>query len=260
MFISKGDRKKTSDEEAKEYLDKGYQRLCGSLLWAARNVYCECAVGISFLCRVMSKPSKKAWEAALHMLQWMWQEKERGIIYRSDRGSAPIAFSDASNQADPEDGLVQAGFNIMMAGGPVVYGSRKLKHCSPTGAASHVEYMALNMCSQSVVWLRQMLEELECDDLIEEATTIYGDNKAANQLCKEDFISTGNMYIFLSYHSIKELEQSHMIDVQDKRTKWNIADVFTKPVDQAVARRLFGRCCGYVDFRGDGDEDDNKAT
>ena len=81
----------------------------------------------------------------------------------------------------------------MMAGGPVVYGSRKLKHCSPTGAASHVEYMALNMCSQSVVWLGQLLEELECDDLIEEATTVYGDNKAANQLCKEDFISTGNM-------------------------------------------------------------------
>ena len=98
-----------------------------------------------------------------------------------------------------------------------------------------MEYMALNMCSQSVVWLRQLLEELECDDLIEEATTVYGDNKAcaANQLCKEDFISTGNMYIFLSYHSIKELEQSHIIDVQDKRTKWSIAhaDVFTKPVD-----------------------------
>ena len=89
-------------------------------------------VSASYAESYISKPSKNAWEVALHMLQWMWQEKERGIIFRSDRGSAPVAFSDASNQADPEDGLVQAGFNIMMAGGPVVYGSRKLKHCSPT--------------------------------------------------------------------------------------------------------------------------------
>ena len=59
---------------------------------------------------------------------------------------------------------------------------------------------------------------------------------------------------------MKELQQSHVIDVKYKRTTWNLADCYTKLVDQAVARRLFRRCCGYVDFRGDGEEYDKKVT
>ena len=66
VFISR-DKSKIPKEEARKFLDKGYQRLCGCLLWAARNVYPECQVGIRFLCRLMSHPSEKAWKAALHM-------------------------------------------------------------------------------------------------------------------------------------------------------------------------------------------------
>ena len=49
-FISK-DKSSITKEEADLYMDKGYQRLCGCLLWAARNVFPECQVGCSFLCR-----------------------------------------------------------------------------------------------------------------------------------------------------------------------------------------------------------------
>ena len=72
IFISR-DKSKIPKDEAKVYLDKGYQRLCGCmcgcLLWAARNVFPECQVGISFLCRLMtlSHPSEVAWKAALHI-------------------------------------------------------------------------------------------------------------------------------------------------------------------------------------------------
>ena len=247
-FISKGERHSTSDEEAKKYLDMGYQRLCGCLLWAARNVFCECMTGISFLCRLMSKPNKKAWLAALHMVQWLHQQKERGIVFSSKGNSIPIAFSDASNDSDSEDGKCQAGHCIMLAGAPIVWVSSKLKHASPTGSAAHCEYMALSQCNQSVVWLRQLLQELECDDLIEKATVVFGDNNVANNLCKDHFTSTGNQYIYLPYHWQHELSELGIIDVQYKKSKWNLADVFTKPVDSMTSKRLIGRLCGYVDF------------
>ena len=52
-------------EESEKFQGLGYQKACGMILWAARNVYVECSQGISQLCRVMSSPSKKAFEAAI---------------------------------------------------------------------------------------------------------------------------------------------------------------------------------------------------
>ena len=165
--------------------------------------------------------------------------------------NVPIGFSDASNQSDPHDGLCQAGFCIMFKGGPVVYQSKKLKHCSPSGAASHVEYMALGDCGKAVIWLRQLLAEVHMDDLIMEPTIIFGDNDTANKLVKEDFISTGNQYIYLPYHFIKEIDALGICDVQAKRTAFNLADIFTKPVDVGVVNRLFAKLLGYDDFRNE---------
>ena len=250
VFISR-DKSKIPKEEAKIYLDKGYQRLCGCLLWAARNVFPECQVGISFLCRLMSHPSKVAWKAALHMLTWLYEQKDRGLCFRTDGNDCPIGYSDASNKDDPFDGLCQAGYCIMYKGAPIIYQSKKLKHCSPSGAASHVEYMALGECAKAVVWLRQILAEIHMDDILYEPTVIFGDNEAANSLTKEDFVSTGNQYIYMAYHWIKELTQFGYVDVQSKRTKLNLSDVFTKPVDSGVAGRLFTKLLGYDDFRNE---------
>ena len=47
---------------------------------------------------------------------------------------------------------------------------------------------------------------------------------------------------------MNELSEMEIIDVQYKRSKWNLADLFTKPVDAVTARRLIGRLTGYSDF------------
>ena len=108
--------------------------------------------------------------------------------------------------------------------------------------------MAMSHCNQSVYWLRSLLEELECDEIIEKATLVYGDNEVANNWCKEHFITTGNQYIYNTYHWQTELTQLGIIVVEYKRSKWNLADCFTKPLDAPSIRRLTGRLCGYVDF------------
>ena len=85
--------------------------------------------------------------------------------------------------------------------------------------------------------------------MIDEPTTIFGDNDAANNLVKEDMVSAGNKYFFLSYHWVKGLYEQGDIDVKPKRTNLNIADLFTKPVGSTVVRNLVGKLLGYRDFR-----------
>ena len=162
----------------------------------------------------------------------------------------PVVFSDASNDIDLHDGLAQAGYTVMMCSGPVIFNSRKLKHKAPNGAASHVEYMALCNANQAVVWLRQLLYELDFHELLDHATLVYGDNKQANTLCKEDVVTAGNMYIYLSYHWNKEVEENGFADVRNVRTALNIADLFTKPVPGHKIKDLMNKLIGYefIDF------------
>ena len=235
----------TTDEEAKEFLEKGYMRAVGMLLWATRQVFAECAVGVSMLCRVMSCPNSEAWSCAMHMIRWMRSQRLRGLMFNSSALKEPVAFSDSSNDSDPETGHSQYGYCIMMSGGPIIYQRKKLKHVSPNGSASHCEYMALCHCNQSVVWLRQLLQELGCDELVEKPTKVYGDNRQANNLCKEDIITLGNQYIYLPYHYNKEVTENGWVVVHDVRTALNIADLFTKSVPRDKIQALAGQLCGY---------------
>ena len=250
-FISK-DKSKITDEESKLYMDQGWQRLVGCLLWCARNVFVECDLGVSFMCRLMSRPSEQAWDAAIHMVKYLRDNKDKGLMFRSDQNDVPIAFSDASNVDDPIDGLVQAGHCVMLAGGPVIYSSQKLKHVAPTGATSHVEYMAINACNRDVIWIRQLLFELRLYEMVDDPTILYGDNECANKLCKEDIITPGNKYIYLSYHFNKEVQENGNVDVRSKRTQFQLADAFTKPINVAVTKSIVGKVKGYVNWKDDG--------
>ena len=241
VFLSKDD-KSVTDDESKRVLARGYQKAIGCLLWIARNVFPMCLVGVSMLCRVMSRPSELAWGAAMHMIAWLRENKQLGLRYTHKGNKSPICFVDASNKPDPSDGKAQYGFCTMMQGGPVVFVSKKLNHVGLN--AFHNEYMAMCEAAKSVVWLRQLLAELGEHDLISQPTVTYGDNNAALSLSVEDFVSTGNQYVYLPYHFNKEVSRMGYVTFHAKMSKLNIADIFTKPVTRGVLSILLPYVCG----------------
>ena len=70
------------DGEIERNINRGYQRLVGPLLWCVRHVPPACAYGCSQLCKLMASPTDLAWHAALHMLHYIVQNSERGIIFQ----------------------------------------------------------------------------------------------------------------------------------------------------------------------------------
>ena len=48
---------------------------------------------------------------------------------------------------------------------------------------------------------------------------LYGDNIQANKLCREQFVTTGNQYIYLPYHFAREAQQLGIIDVKWVKTQ-----------------------------------------
>jgi hypothetical protein len=242
----------TDESEVKAVLNRGYMRLVGMLLWASRNVFPECAYGTSILCSVMSCPSEKAWRAGMHMLVWLKQERLRGIKFtHGTPNDDPIALADSSymhgvkrqGKLQRHDFKDQYGWVIMWQGGPVAWASKKHHHVGKS--TCQVEYMALYHCSNNIIAFRQLLYELEYYDILSRPTSLFGDNTQANRLVQEDLISSGNQYIYLTYHALKESYRMKMLEVYMKKSKMNLSDLFTKNVDAGTTRNLLDPLCGY---------------
>jgi hypothetical protein len=103
-----------------------YQSLAGSLTYIARTTRPDIAVPTSLLATRMENPSVKNFEAALRVLQYLWQTR-----YTSHTLSAPtkniqqevVIFADASYGG--EDSHSQTGVIITLWGQPIGWHSRR---------------------------------------------------------------------------------------------------------------------------------------
>ena len=232
-----------SEQEIQKYMNKGYQRANGLVMWAARHSFKELKFGASLCSSMLSKPNQEAFEALMHMIKWLELNCNRGIRFSRDGNKSPIGFCDASNKPMLSNGLRQGGFGIMMSNGPVAAIGIKLGHVGLS--SKHNEYMALCLCIRKIIWLRQLLNEIEMGHLIKSPTVVYGDNVQANKLCKEHFISPGNQYIAQQYHFNKEKVQSkdEKLHVQQEEHANEAAETLeVGPVDsEPVMDRVLAR-------------------
>ena len=237
---------KTDDtrETTRKILDRGFQRLFGMLLWAARGVFPEAVVATSMTGRLMADPTEEAWDALCWLLTYMYQRKSRGIRFSSRGNCHMICYVDASNKPDPTDGKAQFGYVIMIQGGPMVSVSKKANHVGQS--ASHNEYMAITHAAKHVAWARDLLSELGLEEMCPKPTTVWGDNKAANLLSHEDIITCGNQFIQLPYHYTKQEVEAGNIQVLDIVSEDNVADLTTKAYTRQVADKLIPQMTGYV--------------
>ena len=188
--------------------------------------------GVSQLCKLMSCPSNAAFDAAMHMVPYMEQHKNKGILFSANGNIDPVVMVDASNKPDPHSGLAQAGYTSHWANGPTACKSSLLKH---EGLSSeHNGYMGLTAALRFAVWMRQLLSEIGVNKLVQKPFNVYGDNIAANNLCKNHFVSTGNQHIFMPYHwNRRAVREGHAI-VKWVQTNMNISDIMTKPLGGAT--------------------------
>ena len=212
------------DGEVERNINRGYQRLVGSQLWCVRHVAPAASYGMAQLCKLMACPTDEAWHAAIHLLKYLDQTKDRGVKF-TETDDEPCAFVDASNRDDPEDGKTQYGYSVHW-GGPLIVKSSKLNHVGIN--STYNEYMALHHAIKQIVWVRQLLAEIGLGEYIREPTRVYADNKQANNLCSEDLVTAGNMYFRTGYHYCKEAVRDQFVSVHYCHTSLNIIDTGTK--------------------------------
>ena len=112
-------------------------------------------------------------------------------------------------------------------------------------ATAHAEYMAMSECYSKLLLMRNILREVGQGNVVSNPTILFGDNKAANRLTEEMFVSTGMQYIYMPYHQIKEGSMLGEVKVLRKKSQANLADLFTKNVGSDVIKNLLNQMTGY---------------
>ena len=74
---------------------------------------------------------------------------------------------------------------------------------------------------------------------------ILADNVQANNLCKEDLVTKGNMYINVCYHYNKEQVKAGEVDIFYIKTDANTADPMTKALGRTKESGFQPAVCGY---------------
>jgi hypothetical protein len=224
-------------------IKRGYMSMTGSILWAARQCLPEMSYGASQLCRLMSTPTDKAYEHALHMLSYMFTQKDKGLRYSTKGNSQLMGCYDSSFKPDPKDSKCQWGYVFYFKGAPIAWASKKHDHVALS--SSHAEYMALAHTARTAVWLRNLFHEMNLDEFIQGPTILLGDNINAGILCTEAKVSTQNRHILLAYHYAKEAYETGEIEPRRVDTKSNPSDVLTKANPKPDIDRLVPCLTGW---------------
>eukprot|EP01047_Picozoa_sp_COSAG01_P009248 COSAG01_NODE_377_length_17892_cov_207.715000_2_plen_264_part_00 len=134
-----------SDQEAQEVQDLGYRKIVGEALWIQRNTGLMNMYATSMMSKCLCKPSKIAYNAALHAMHYMYANRHTGITYRSDGNLEPICFYDSGYNQKHLGTRPQYAYVIIWAGAAVVWKSKQHKS-TPNSVSCGAKILSRSVC------------------------------------------------------------------------------------------------------------------
>ncbi|ODM17047.1 hypothetical protein SI65_05760 [Aspergillus cristatus] len=220
-------------------ITREYQRGTGKLQWLAVKTRPDIAEAACLLARFNTAPTKKCWNALLHVIRYLKGTIDEGLIYypRTQRTvtAQPRGFSD-SNWAGPNSDRKSIGGYIFLFGGSPISWQSKRQTCVAT-SSNEAEYMAGSEAAKEAVWLRRLCFEMGLIGHEAPPLELYMDNEGAIALTSTEGTKRSK-HIDVRFHHVRDLQALGLVSVESIRSKENPADGLTKILN-APAHRHF---------------------
>jgi hypothetical protein len=136
------------------------------------------------------------------------------------------AYSDADWANNRDNRHSMSGIMVMFNGSPVVFKSRLQRIVALSTAEA--EYIALSLCTQEVLWVKSLLNELEIP--LEDPVCVYEDNQSAIAIAQNDGYQGRAKHIDIRHHFVRQQIKCGSITLCYIETKRQLADFLTKPI------------------------------
>ena len=218
------------DDEPDEHVNKTeYQRGVGSLQWLASRTRPDIAHAASILAQYNSAPTKKCWNALMHVLRYLRGSRDHGVQYQQRNEGADsslIGYTD-SDWAGANTGRKSiGGYIFMLAGSPISWQAKK-QTCVAT-SSNEAEYMAASEAAKEAHWLRRVYASICAgEDMESGPVPLYMDNQGAMALTTSEGTKRSK-HIDIRFHHIRDLQQQGIIVTKGVESKQMAADGLTK--------------------------------
>ncbi|KAI3720023.1 hypothetical protein L6452_20930 [Arctium lappa] len=212
-----------------------YRGMIGSLMYLTSSrpdimfSTCLCA-------RYQANPKESHLSAVKRIFRYLKGTADLGLWYPKDTSFELTSYSDADHAGCMLDRKSTSG-HIQFLGDKLVSWASKKQLCVSTSTAE-AEYVAAASCCSQVLWMRTQLRDYGFHF---NRIPIYCDSKSAIAITANPVQHTKTKHIDVRYHFIKDNVEKGTIELYFVKTDYQLADLFTKPLDEKRFNFLVSR-------------------
>ncbi len=147
----------SADEPASDQFRQHYQSLIGSLLYAMLRTCPDISSAVTWLSKYNANPSEVHMSYAKYVLCYLQGTKAYHLHYTGVSNDSLISYSDLDRAEDRDDWHSTSGFVFLMAGGAILWASRRQPTISLS--STEAEYKAASDTCRQLIWLRTFSDE-----------------------------------------------------------------------------------------------------
>lgn len=231
LLNSKDLFKQDEDEQTTE----PYREALGAIQYLANSCRPDIQFATNYLSRFSQCPTNKHWLAVKRLIKYIYRTRDYSISYCT----GPLildAYSDASWANDELDRRSTSGILLKLAGGPIVFDSRKQSCVAMSTAES--EFIAASETAMEIASINNLLSELGACASVK----LHIDNLAAIQQIKALDSSKRSKHIDIKFHYVKQLYIEKQFELQYIPTHDQPADILTKEISGPRVKEILETC------------------
>ncbi|TYK21888.1 hypothetical protein E5676_scaffold494G00240 [Cucumis melo var. makuwa] len=156
-----------------------------------------------------------------------------GVCARYDTTGTLVGYCDADWAGCTDDRKSTSEGCFFLGNNIATWFSKKQNSVSLSTAEA--EYIAAGSSCSQLLWMKQMLDEY---GITQSSMFLYCDNLSAISISKNPVQHSRTKHIDIRHHFIRELVEANIISLEHVQSAFQLADIFTKPLDVATFEGL----------------------
>lgn len=212
-----------------------YRRLVGRMMYLTITRP-DITFAVNKLGQFTSTPKASHLQAAMRVLSYLKGSIGLGLFYSAEFTLVLQAFTDADWASCLDSRRSTSGYCMFLGNALISWKSKKQQTVSHSSAES--EYRAMEFGSREVVWLRNLLAELQSEQ--SDHVAFFCDSTAAIHIATNPVFHERTKHIELDCHQVRKRVVRGVIKLLHVRTTNQLVDIFTKALFSPLFYSLVG--------------------